>query len=225
MTEQALDGHLGTPITVDVCERCQAFWFDDKESLQLSPGSTLRLFRIIGERAAGARQPFGTTCKCPRCGMRLMPVHDLQRTTRFEYQRCPAKHGRLITFFDFLREKNFIRPLSPAQVEELRRNVQTVNCSNCGAPIDLAKTSTCAHCGSPLSMLNMKQAEALVAELRQADVGKDHVDPALPLQLERARRETAAACDAFEHSPSWYDDVSSSTLLGAGLTAVLRWLK
>lgn len=231
MTPQVLDGHLGALVTIDVCLGCQAFWFDDRESLQLSPGSTLRLFRVIGEQAAGARQPIGTNCQCPRCGMRLMPVHDLQRTTRFEYQRCPAKHGRLITFFDFLREKNFIRPLSPDQIEALKRNVQTVNCSNCGAPIDLARTSTCTHCGSPLSMLDMKQAQALVAQLI-AETGSPGasrrpglVDPALPLRLERARRDTAAAFDAFEHGASWYDDVSSSTLLAAGLKTVLGWLK
>jgi len=235
MTEQVLDGHLATSVAIDVCLTCQAFWFDGRESLQLTPGSTLRLFRIIGERAADARHAFPTTCKCPRCGMRLMPAHDLQRATKFEYQRCPAHHGRFIGFFDFLREKNFIRPLSPAQVEELRRNVQMVNCSNCGAPIDLARTSTCAHCGSPLSMLDMKQAEILVAELRQAEAKEPGspgasgrpglLDPTLPLRLEQARREVAASFASFDQNPSWYEDVSTSGLVGAGLTAVLRWLK
>jgi hypothetical protein len=157
--------------------------------------------------------------------MRLAPVHDLQRATRFDYLRCPVRHGRLISFFDFLREKNFITPLSPDQVDALKRNVQTINCSNCGAPIDLARTSTCTHCGSPLSMLDMQQAERLVADLRRAEHGRDHVDPTLPLRLERARRETAAAFASFEHSPSWYDEAASSTLLGAGLNALLRWLR
>ena len=54
--------------------------------------------------------------------------------------------------FDFLREKNFVRPLSADQLTALRQNVQSVNCSNCGAPIDLAKTSACGHCGSPLEV-------------------------------------------------------------------------
>ena len=76
---------------------------------------------------------------------------------------------------------------------------------------------------------------ALVAELRRAETretgfpgasgGPGLLDPTLPLRLERARRETASAFEAFEHGPSWYDDVASSSLVGAGLTAVLRWLK
>jgi hypothetical protein len=159
--------------------------------------------------------------------MRLMPVHDMQRTTRFQYLRCPAHHGRLITFVDFLREKNFIRPLSGEQIAELRRNVQAVNCSNCGAAIDLARSSTCAHCGSPLSMLDMKQAEALVAELQAAEQGHAHVDPALPLRLEQARREVASSFAAFQEGPGWYSEVSASGsgLVGAGVSALAKWLR
>jgi hypothetical protein len=232
MTALTLDGHLGTSITIDVCHVCQAFWFDDKESLQITPGSTLRLFRVIAERASQPRRAFPAVCKCPRCDMRLVPAHDMQRATHFEYLRCPVKHGRLTSFFDFLREKNFITPLSPEQVEQLKRNVQFLNCSNCGAPMDLSQTTTCTHCGSPLSMLDLKQAASLVAQLRQAEAAAapgsargSAVDPTLPLQLERARRDTAATFDGFDRGPSWYDDVSASSLLGAGLTAVMRWLE
>lgn len=147
-------------MAIDLCHGCQAFWFDGYESLQLSPGSALRLFRVIGEAGAGGRALFSDSAACPSCGMRLLPTKDQQRQTKFEYRRCPQRHGRLISFFNFLREKNFIRPLSAVQIEELRRNVQTVNCSNCGAPVDLATGAACAHCGSPLSMLDMAQAEA-----------------------------------------------------------------
>ena len=63
----------------------------------------------------------------------------MQRATRFSYLHCPNDHGRLTTFFDFLREKDFIRPLTAEQLQELRQNVQTVNCSNCGAPIDVTR--------------------------------------------------------------------------------------
>jgi Zn-finger nucleic acid-binding protein len=52
MTERTLEGHLGTRVSIDVCEPCQAFWFDGRESLQLSPAATLQLFHIIGERGA-----------------------------------------------------------------------------------------------------------------------------------------------------------------------------
>ena len=36
-------------------------------------------------------------------------------------------------------------------------SVQTINCSNCGGPIDLAAESACRHCGSPLTILDVKQ--------------------------------------------------------------------
>ena len=125
--------------------------------------------------------------------MRLLVTYDQQRNTQFQYLRCPRDHGRLITFVDFLREKDFIRPLSAQQIGELRRGVQVVNCSNCGASIDLTKHTACAHCGSALSMLDMKQAGALVSELRESEQQARSIDPALPLELERARREVEAA--------------------------------
>ena len=139
MQEQTLDGHAGRPVAIDVCLPCQSFWFDAHESVQLSPGGTLALFRLIGEHAG--RRPFSNAdvAKCPRCKARLRLTQDMQRATRFSYLSCPNDHGRLTTFFDFLREKDFIRPLTAEQLQELRQNVQTVNCSNCGAPVDVMR--------------------------------------------------------------------------------------
>src|SRR4029079_4378587 len=127
---------------------CQAFWFDKYESLQLPAESVLKLFGVIG-KAGGAKAALCGDATCPRCQRRLHVVHDMQRTTRFEYRGCPEQHGRLISFFNFLREKDFLKALSPAQIDELRRNVKTVNCSNCGAPVDLAHGTVCTHCASP----------------------------------------------------------------------------
>ena len=218
MDAESLPSHLAAPITIDVCLRCQALWFDDHESLQLSPAAVLTLFRLISEHAQASRAPASGEPSCPRCGLRQ------QRATRFQYKRCARGHGRLITFVDFLREKDFIRPLTPLQIEELRRNVQVINCSNCGAPIDLTTSSSCGHCGSPLSMLDMKQAGALVAALAEASEPRP-LDPALPLRLEQARRETEASFASFEHAPGWFDDVSRGGLVAAGLGAVAQWLK
>lgn len=225
MVQQSLDGHLGRPVVIDLCHACQAFWFDGYEILKLTPGSVLTLFRVIGEQPPTARKPLSDEAACPRCGAGLVLTHDLQRSTRFQYRRCPKGCGRLITFFDFLREKNFIRPLSAEQIAELRRNVQTVNCSNCGGPVDLAAGSTCPHCGSPLSMLDMTQAKALVQQLRDADQTGRTVDPALPLRMEQARREVDTAFAAFERDPDWFDRASSGGLVSAGLSSIARWLK
>jgi hypothetical protein len=179
---------------------------------------------MIGEQAQPPRQPTVDRPVCPRCGLRLLPTWDRQRDVRFQYRRCARGDGRLITFVEFLREKNFIRPLTPQQIDELRRNVQTVHCSSCGAPIDLAKATTCAHCGAPLSMLDMKQAVALVSTLKEASQPRP-IDPALPLDLEKARLDVETAFASFERGPRWFDDVSRGGLVGAGLTALARWLK
>ncbi len=168
-TTERLDGYLDAALSVDACRACQLFWFDRYESLQLSPGATLALFRVIGDAAAGARPRIRVGSVCPRCGSHLLLTHDLQRNTPFTYWRCETGHGRLITFYDFLKEKDFIRPLSPGQIAEMRQNLQAVNCSNCGAPIDLARSSACGHCGSPLSMLDLHRADELIRELQQAD--------------------------------------------------------
>jgi hypothetical protein len=221
MERHTLDGHLGRTIEVDLCEPCQSLWFDGKENLQLTPGATLAIFRAIGEHVRKPEPSDAELVKCPHCKARLRRTQDLQRATRFEYFKCPNNHGRLTTFFDFLKEKDFIRPLTPQQIAELRKNVQIINCSNCGGPIDLAKTAACAHCGSPLSMLDMNQAERLVEQLRAADSGSKTIDPALPLALARARAETEAAFKGLPDHEPWREHWSG---LG-GLTELIRLLK
>ena len=192
MQPQTLVGHMERQIEIDLCDPCQSIWFDARENLQLTPGATLMMFRIIGEHVARTAPQDRDIAKCPRCKAQLRRTQDRQRTTRFEYFRCPNEHGRLTTFFDFLKEKDFIKPLTTQQIAELRKNVQMINCSNCGAPIDLAKHSECGHCGSPLSMLDMRQAEKLIAQLQDAEDARVNksIDPALPLMLEHARLQT-----------------------------------
>jgi DNA-directed RNA polymerase subunit RPC12/RpoP len=224
MTVYTLGGRLDTSIEIDACDACQAFWFDTSESPRLSPASTLKLFSLIAEALPRRSGSIGRVLKCPRCNSRLLETQDMQRNTRFTYSRCPHGHGRFTTFFNFLREKDFVRPLSAAQIEELRRNVQTVNCSNCGAPIDLSKGSSCSHCGSPLSILDMQQAEKLVDQLRRA-TAPQAVDPALPLELARTRREIDAAFAGSGGTSAWWRETSSIGLVGAGISVLARLLK
>jgi uncharacterized protein YbaR (Trm112 family) len=227
MEEATFDAHLGRRTFIDICHVCHSFWFDAHESLTLTPGSTLKLFRIIGEKISRPERSNGDLAKCPRCKSRLRRTHDIQRNTKFEYLSCPHSHGRLTTFFDFLREKDFIRPLTPQQIEDLRRNVGSVNCANCGAPIDLTSGAACSHCGTPLSMLDMKQAEKLVEQLQKAeDRAHAPVDPSLPLALERVRRQTEHAFRGFSDDDHlWLRLVEPSgvDLVAAGLKLVARW--
>ena len=225
MERQTLAGHLDRTVDVDLCEPCQSLWFDGTENLQLTPGATLAIFRSIGEHVQKPERYEGELVKCPRCKARLRRTQDLQRATRFEYFRCPNNHGRLISFFDFLKQKDFIRPLTPQQINELRKNVQIVNCSNCGAPIDLAKTAACAHCRSPLSMLDMQQAERLIAQLQAADSGPKQIDPALPLALARARAEVDRAFQGTAAHDPWPIENFTLGLVGAGLSQIIRLIR
>jgi DNA-directed RNA polymerase subunit RPC12/RpoP len=186
MSALDLQKRLGSTVEVDLCAACRIIWFDRYEDLQLSPAATLKLFAIVGERSGAAAGPLSRGIRCPRCSALLRHTHDIQRNTRFQYWRCDAGHGRLMTFVDFLRAKDFVRPLTPAQLAELRENVQTINCSNCGAPVDLAKDSACRHCGSAVSMLDLKQMAKTVAQLQAAAAGG---------QLEGAADFTALQAD------------------------------
>jgi hypothetical protein len=226
MRPEALDGHMGRDVHIEMCQPCQSIWFDAHEHLQLTPGSTLHLFRIIGENVSKPAPQDRDLAKCPRCNAHLRRTQDLQRNTKFEYFKCPNNHGRLITFFDFLKEKDFIKPLTAHQIAELRKNIQTINCSNCGAPIDLSRRSDCGHCGSPLSMLDIDQAEKLVGQLKDAETYRSNrtIDPALPLALARARREVESAFVGVPDPHAWQHDLSIG-LVGAGLSLLMRLLK
>jgi hypothetical protein len=223
METMTCEAHLSAPVEIDLCAGCQAFWFDKYESLKLAPGSTLRLMKFIGEHTAPARELHAQALRCPRCTGHLKATNDMQRSTKFNYWRCPQEHGRFIRFLEFLKEKDFIRPLSPKQIEELRQKIQTVNCSNCGAPIDLAAASACTHCGSPLSMLDMKQSHEMLLQLEQAAAPKP-IDPDVILKLACAKLEVEASIGRLDSGPAWWSDASSSGLVQAGLSALARWL-
>src|SRR4030095_13615596 len=89
-------------------------WFDRQESLALTPGAVLRLFRELHEHRAERHLFQAESMACPRCHHRLVATTDRARATTFTYWRCPPDEGRAPTFFDFLREKNFVKPLSPS---------------------------------------------------------------------------------------------------------------
>jgi hypothetical protein len=168
MRSDTLEGYLRTSVTIDTCLPCQVFWFDARESLQLSAVAVLRLFTLVGGQVVKGRPDLHLRSGCPRCQTPLLLTHDFQRNTKFQYWRCGQEHGRLTTFYDFLREKDFIRPLSPQQLADLRGSLQSVTCANCGAPVDLNNNSRCEHCGTPISLLDFHHGERLIAELQQA---------------------------------------------------------
>jgi hypothetical protein len=226
MEGMMLDAHQGKSVAIDLCLKCQAFWFDKFESLQLSPASTLQLLQLIGAQKPAPPTSFEREMRCPRCEMRLKATQDMQRNTRFNYYRCVNEHGRFIRFFQFLREKDFIRPLSPQQIEELKKHVHMVNCANCGAAVDLNAGTACAHCNSPLSILDMEQPQRLLEQLKEAAAPKP-IDPLLPANLLLAKGHVENLFGPEQHNQrvEWWSDVESSDLVQACVASISRWLK
>ena len=154
MDQQTLEGKLRTDIDVDLCFGCHVLWLDKRESLQLSPGGTLDLFRALSEHSDDPRHALKERTQCPRCAAPLKLMHDIGKGGRFSYYRCPSKHGRLTPFSEFLKEKEFVRSLTPLEQKQLAAEVKQVQCSSCGAPVELSEGFACGHCGSPLTVLD-----------------------------------------------------------------------
>lgn len=185
----------GRRLTIDVCHHCQCLWFDDREFLQMTPGATLQLVASVAEDKELTRQPWAAAPRCPRCSRPLAETHDLQRSTRFTYYRCPAGDGRFITYYQFLRAKNFVRPLSEEEVRELRTRIQQINCANCGGPVNIERDAVCGFCRTPLAIIDPDQVRKTIEHLKEAAEEKKGVDPTLPVSLamERLRAERAFA--------------------------------
>jgi hypothetical protein len=226
MTVERLLGKYGQPLGLDVCFPCTVAWFDGYESLLLAPGAILELFTLMHEhRAEQQSQPLARPA-CPRCFVRLMETVDRQRHVQFRYWRCPAEHGRLTTFVEFLREKDFVRPLAPAELAELRTRIKTVRCEGCGAAVDLEQGSVCAYCRSPVSTLDPHHVDRIVRELRAAEEKRQTVDPQLGVRLAMDRLTT----DRFfrnverESRGGHCDAGAKISLVGAGIAAVVGML-
>jgi hypothetical protein len=156
-------------LDLDLCWDCRSIWFDQYESTQLSPASVIALFRLIHENRDKPARALADSMGCPHCEVRLLVTQDMQRSNRISYFRCPNGHGRLTTFIQFLREKEFIRSLSQPEIERLKATVSQVRCSSCGAVVDLARDSACPYCRSPISVLDDDAVGKTLAALAEAD--------------------------------------------------------
>ena len=154
MQVHELERRDGGKLSIDLCFPCYAIWFDRWESVQLAPGAVIELFKEIHTHRAEVRRPLGVQLGCPRCIKSLLITHDLSKTGPFSYYRCPQDHGRLTPFFEFLREKQFVRTLNPAELIRVRAQIKQLMCSGCGAPIDLQTESKCSFCGAPIAVLD-----------------------------------------------------------------------
>jgi hypothetical protein len=237
MRESVFDGQYGRRVTLDLCAGCNGIWFDGMESHQLTPGATLALFKQMGEAVAEANRPLADRKQCPRCQKVLVREVDKQRTTTFEVFRCPGGDGRYMTFGAFLRAKNFTRDLTPHEIDELRKHVQSVRCTGCGAAVDVRERSACAFCRAPIAMIDPDQLQKTISMLQDKELGRPKpggpavpgkpfagVDPTLPLRLaqERMRSERVFA-ELGQHNRSVVASLEWD-LFDAGLSSVVSFL-
>jgi len=162
MENHRFDRHVSGAVAIDLCYPCHVIWFDQSESVALAPDGVIELFREIHRHEKAERRPLEARLGCPRCRTRLARTNDLSKSGAFTYYRCTAGHGRLTPFFQFLREKQFVRSLNPVEIARVRAEIRQVQCSSCGAPIDLERGASCTHCGSPLAVLDADAVEKAV---------------------------------------------------------------
>jgi hypothetical protein len=216
MTDQVLETYSGVGrLGVGSCAPCNLLWFDQSGSIGLTPRAVLGLFQYIGTAAGAARTPLASTYRCPRCSDALALTYDLQRTTRFTYWRCANDHGQLFTFNMFLREKNFIRSPSLAELNKLRETVRQISCSQCGGPIDLAKDTACTHCGAPIALIDPDGVAKAVHDLA---IGQPSASPATQEQTSVALSN--AQLNAFFDQGRIDENEGNHDLLAIGVAAI-----
>ena len=216
MTDQAVETYSGVEqLGVGSCAPCNLLWFDQSGSIGLTPRAVLGLFQYIGTAAGAARTPLASTYRCPRCSDALALTYDLQRATRFTYWRCANDHGQLFTFNMFLREKNFIRSPSLAELNKLRETVRQISCSQCGGPIDLSKDTACTHCGAPIALIDPDGVAKAVHDLT---MGPASTSPAT--QEQTSITLSNAQLDAFLDQGRSDENEGNHDLLAIGVAAI-----
>ena len=237
MEAVALASHIGTPVEIDVCQSCHVIWFDSMESASLSPGSVIEMFRRIHAARDSGRNLPSMAVTCPRCQTFLKNTTDLAKGGKFSYSRCANGHGRLISFMQFLREKNFIRSLQPHEIATLSVKVKQIRCSSCGGPISLESDKACTHCGSAISVLDEAAVEKALLTLHAKEVQHPTIDPARMndalLNADASARRARLLQDAYREplsSPNWFGNAQVSSgladlvVLGIG-SALSVWLR
>ncbi|HEY4138218.1 MAG TPA: hypothetical protein VGN65_07190, partial [Casimicrobiaceae bacterium] len=125
-------------------------------------------------------------------------------------------------FFQFLREKNFVRPLDPAELARLKESVRTIRCASCGAPVDIERSTACAYCHAPIMALDPDAVEKTLRELAVSEQKRMTPDPdkigdgvvalaRLESEMARARQQDRAQIGV--------------DLVGVGLSALATFLK
>lgn len=170
MSVHRLATHLGTSCALDICFACQGLWFDPQESQRLAPAAVIELFALLHRHRDDAHMPLARQLACPHCRRELSHGFDLTRSGRYVTFRCPQRHGRFATFASFFIEKGFVRMLTPPEVADLALRVHAIQCSGCGAPVDIRREAACPYCRAPFSLLDPQAVERALS--RHADAAR-----------------------------------------------------
>jgi Zn-finger nucleic acid-binding protein len=171
MTKQRFERLHHGEVVLDLCFACQGIWFDEFESVQITPGGIIQLFELLHQHHDDQRQPLRDPLQCPRCKERLLHGLDVAKHGgRFNYHRCLQKHGRFTTFAQFMIEKGFVRQLNPAEIDALSAKVGIIRYMGCGAPVDIRKDHACGHCRAPITILDPGAVEQALSRFQHAEV-------------------------------------------------------
>ena len=158
-------------VILDLCYACQGIWFDDFESVQITPGGIIELFKLLHEHRDDQRQSLREPLHCPRCREKLLHgIDHAKHGGQFNYHRCLQKHGRFTTFGQFMIEKGFVRQLASAEITTLAARVGTIRCNGCGAPVDIRNNHACTHCRAPIAILDADAIEQALARYQHAEI-------------------------------------------------------
>jgi hypothetical protein len=198
MQVHALPGQYSGTVEIDFCFGCHGLWFDQMENLKLAPAAVAMMFKEMHRHREAPHQPLAGTLRCPQCHGRLAQGFDVVRSGRYITHRCEQRHGRFSSFSSFMVEKGFVRQLTKPEISDSAAKVGVINCSSCGAPVDLRKEDACSHCRSALSLLD---PHAVEKALQRYAHGTAQREPAGPHQVAdaivaRAREQSRAQREA-----------------------------
>lgn len=219
MERREFERRLGGPEALDLCYPCRSMWFDNGESVQLAPRAVIEIFTMIFKGGGECRRPLSGSLACPRCRAALVFTHDIGKTGRFTYFRCAKGDGRYTPFTEFLREKQFVRALAPAEMERVRAEIKQVRCSGCGANVDLARESACSHCGAPIAILDANAVESALREWSAQAEQRDEQRERLGALVSEAIPKLSNHClglRACPDQPAHAHDLIESGITGIG---------
>lgn len=226
MVQKTFERQLHGTVELDLCFSCQGIWFDEFESVQITPGATIELFELLHEHHDEQRIPLRDPLQCPRCDDRLLHGLDVAKHGgKFNYHRCLQKHGRFTTFAQFMIEKGFVRQLHPAEIDELAAKVGIIRCIGCGAPVDIRKDHACGHCRSPITILDPGAVEQALSRFRHAEVRRTTRDVELLGDAIVMREREKSRLKRTKQEPENAGIIDAIDLISAGVEFVWNLIK